>query len=223
MKEKNNILLVLLGPPGSGKGTQAELLAQRLEFSHFSTGEVFRNEIKKGTPLGKKVERFVLSGGLVPDEVVLEVVAGFVKENNNQSIVFDGFPRTVPQAEGLDKLLSHQGLELTLAVLIDLSDEEVVRRLSSRRQCAQCGKIYNLFFSPPKKDGFCDICQGELYQRDDDREETIRQRLDVYQELTAPLIEYYEQKRKLHRIDGALGRDRVFELLTHLFTTLAKG
>ncbi|MEO0070715.1 MAG: adenylate kinase [candidate division WOR-3 bacterium] len=222
MNEKNGILLVLLGPPGSGKGTQAELLAQKIGFSHFSTGEVFRNEIKKGTPLGKKVREFVVSGGLVPDEVVLEVVAGFVKEKINRSIVFDGFPRTVPQAEGLDKLLSHQGLELTLAVLIDLSDEEVVRRLSSRRQCARCGKIYNLLFSPPKKEGVCDNCEGELYQRDDDREETIRQRLDVYKKQTAPLIEYYERQGKLHKIDGALGRDRVFELLNQLFNTLPK-
>ncbi len=221
MVERNSVdsmRLVLLGPPGSGKGTQAELLASRLGFVHYSTGEVFRDHISRRTPLGLKVESYVVSGGLVPDDIVLEVVEQFVRDNTGKPIVFDGFPRTIPQAQGLDALLGKMALGLTLVVLVDLSDDEVVRRLSSRRQCKVCGKIYNLTFSPPKKDGVCDECGGELYQRDDDREETIRARLQVYKEQTSPLIDYYEKQKKLVRLDGALGRDRVFERLSALVT-----
>lgn len=240
MKEKNGILLVLFGPPGSGKGTQAEMLASRLGFIHYSTGEVFRQEMRKRTPLGIKVESFIVSGRLVPDALVLEVVDTFVKENSHHSIVFDGFPRTIPQAQGLDELLSRRsnrpfvganhsrfsgkprlgGLKLTLAVLIDLSDDEVVRRLSSRRQCRVCSNIYNLSFSPPKQPDCCDECGGELYQRKDDQEEIIRERLRVYKKETAPLIEYYERDKRLKRIDGGLGRDQVWELLSQLINTL---
>ncbi|MEO0019984.1 MAG: adenylate kinase [candidate division WOR-3 bacterium] len=210
------VLLVLFGPPGSGKGTQAELLSSRLGFVHYSTGEVFRDHIKRKSPLGLKVESYVAAGGLVPDEIVLEVVDDFVRKNLAQPIVFDGFPRTVPQAEGLDRLLRGLGRELTFAVLIDLDDDEVVRRLSSRRQCANCGKIYNLTFSPPKRDGVCDDCGGELYQRADDREETIRARLAVYKKETKPLVDYYQQRGKMVCLNGGLGRDRVFEELVGL-------
>lgn len=212
----DSLRLVLLGPPGSGKGTQAELLASRLGFVHYSTGEVFREQISRRTPLGVKVESYVVSGGLVPDEIVLEVVEQFIRDHTGKPVVFDGFPRTIPQAQGLDALLGRMGLELSLVVLVDLSDDEVVRRLSSRRQCKVCGKIYNLTFSPPKKEGVCDECRGELYQRDDDREETIRARLRIYKEQTSPLIDYYEKQGKLIRLDGALGRDRVFERLSAL-------
>lgn len=216
-KAKNSgVLLVLFGPPGSGKGTQAELLSSRLGFVHYSTGDVFREHIKKKSPLGLKVENYVASGGLVPDEIVLEVVEDFVREHLQSPIVFDGFPRTVPQAEGLDRLLNRFGRELTYAVLIDLDDEEVVRRLSSRRQCSNCSKIYNLTFSPPKREGFCDGCGGELYQRADDQEETIRGRLAVYKKETKPLIDYYQRRGKMVRLNGGLGRDRVFEELTGL-------
>ncbi|MGQ9678330.1 MAG: adenylate kinase [bacterium] len=212
----DNVRLVLLGPPGSGKGTQAELLSSQLGFVHYSTGEVFRDHISRRTPLGVKVEGFVASGGLVSDEIVLEVVDQFVRENSGRSIVFDGFPRTIPQAQGLDALLGQMALELSLVVLVDLGDDEVVRRLSSRRQCRVCGKIYNLTFRPPKIDGKCDECGGELYQRNDDREETIRARLQVYKAQTSPLIDYYQKQKKLVQIDGALGRDRVFERLRAL-------
>lgn len=208
--------IVLLGPPGSGKGTQAELLAEKMGFVHYSTGEVFREHIKRRSPIGVKVEGYVVSGKLVPDEIVLEVVEEFLRENAGARIVFDGFPRTLAQAQGLEGLLTRMGMKLNLVVLIALSDEEVVRRLSSRRQCRVCGKIYNLSFSPPKRDGVCDECGGELYQRDDDREETIRARLRVYQEETSPLVDYYERQGKLVRIDGGLGRDRVFERLSLL-------
>jgi len=217
--KKDNVLLVLFGPPGSGKGTQAEMLKSRLGFVHYSTGEVFREQISQQTVLGQKVASYVTKGELVPDEIVLAVVEDFVLRSQGSSIVFDGFPRTVPQAVGLDGLLKRLGRSLRWAVLIDLDDDEVVRRLSSRRQCRACSKIYNLSFSPPKMDGVCDDCGGELYQRDDDQVETIRSRLLVYNEQTRPLIEYYERNNKLVRIDGALGRDRVFEELVRLISS----
>ncbi len=217
MSEKaDGLRLVLLGPPGSGKGTQAELLSDKLGFVHYSTGEVFREEIGKRTPLGIKVEGYVVSGGLVPDEVVLEGEEVFLQANAGRSVVFDGFPRTIPQAEGLDRLLAKLGLDLNLVLLVDLSDDEVVQRLSRRRQCRNCGKIYNLSFSPPKRPGVCDECGGELYQRKDDQEETIRARLRVYKEQTSPLIDYYTRQGKLVRVDGALGRDRVFARVQEL-------
>ncbi len=212
--------LVLLGPPGSGKGTQAELLASQLRFVHYSTGEVFREQISQGTELGRQVESYVARGALVPDEIVLAVVEEFVRQHGQQSIAFDGFPRTVPQATGLDELLKRLGAQVDRAVLIDLSDEEVVRRLSSRRQCRNCSRIYNLSFSPPINPGICDVCGGELYQRADDQEETIRSRLRIYTEQTSPLIDYYERQGKLVRLDGSLGRDRVFAELKQLVEQL---
>lgn len=214
MKAKN---VVLLGPPGGGKGTQAELARDQLGFVHYSTGNVFREHIERRTKLGLGVDEFVRSGRLVPDEVVLEVVKAFLGEHSGRSILFDGFPRTVPQAQGLDLVLENQGRQVDQAVLIDLSDDEVVRRLSARRQCRSCGKIYNLDFGPPKGEGVCDDCGGELYQRDDDREATIRDRLRTYHEQTEPLVSYYESQGKLTRIDGSIGKRRVFDELRRRF------
>ncbi|MBM3315710.1 adenylate kinase [candidate division WOR-3 bacterium] len=208
--------LVLFGPPGSGKGTQAELLRDRLGFVHYSTGEVFRDHISRKTPVGVAVEQYVVSGGLVPDETVMAVVSAFLTDHAGRSIVFDGFPRTIPQAAGLDKVLAERSAAVDVAVLVDLSDDEAVRRLTSRRQCRRCAKIYNLSFSPPREAGKCDDCGGELYQRRDDSEAVIRDRLGVYHSQTRPLIEFYEAQARLTRIDGALGRDRVFEVLSEL-------
>jgi adenylate kinase len=215
------INLILLGPPGSGKGTQAELLRDKLGFQHYSTGEVFRDHIKRKTTVGLEVEEYVISGKLVPDEVVLEVVNAFLAEHARKPIVFDGFPRTVPQAEGLDRVLDGHEQKVDCAVLIDLDDDEVVKRLTSRRQCRKCKKIYNLYFMPPKVAGRCDECGGELYQRDDDKEETIRDRLNVYHEQTEPLVEFYQDRNELERIPGGIGRDRVFEDLRKLIETLS--
>ncbi len=208
--------VVLLGPPGSGKGTQAELLRDRNGMVHYSTGEVFRDHIARKTPVGLEVEEFVVSGRLVPDDVVLEVVNAFIAEHAGRPILFDGFPRTVPQAEGLDEVLNTHGLAVDLVVLVDLADDEVVRRLTSRRQCRRCGAIYNLTFKPPQQTGLCDACGGELYQRKDDTEETIRDRLHVYHSQTEPLIHYYSAQDKLRRVAGELGRDRVYEEVTKL-------
>ncbi|MBN2538244.1 adenylate kinase [candidate division WOR-3 bacterium] len=208
--------VVLLGPPGSGKGTQAELLRDRLGFVHYSTGEVFRDHIKRQTTVGLEVQEYVTSGKLVPDEVVLEAANAFVSEHVLDKVVFDGFPRTIPQAEGLDRVLEAHEQKVDYCVLIDLEDDEVVRRLSARRQCRKCNRIFNLTFSPPKSEGVCDACGGELYQREDDREETIRDRLAVYHEQTEPLVEYYRDRFVLERVDGAIGRDRVFAELRKL-------
>ncbi len=214
--------LVLLGAPGSGKGTQAELLVTDLRFQHYSTGEVFRDHIKRRTPVGLEVEEYVTSGRLVPDSVVLEVVNAFLAEHAGKPIAYDGFPRTVPQAEGLDRVLAGHDQAVDAAVLIDLDDDEVVKRLTSRRQCRQCRKIYNLHFMPPREEGKCDVCGGELYQRNDDKEETIRDRLGVYHEQTEPLVEYYRDKGVLERIPGEIGRDKVFVEMKKLVEALGR-
>jgi len=208
--------LILIGPPGSGKGTQAELLREKNGFVHYSTGEVFRDHIRRKSPVGAKVEEYVTSGKLVPDDVVLEVVNAFMADNVGKPILFDGFPRTIPQAEGLDKVLAEHKLTVDMAVLVDLPDDEVVTRLTARRQCRKCGKIYNLTFKPPKVTGICDDCGGALYQRKDDTETVIRDRLRTYHEQTEPVLHYYSGQGKLKRIDGALGRDSVYQEILRL-------
>jgi adenylate kinase len=208
--------VILIGPPGSGKGTQAELLRDRMGFVHYSTGEAFRDHIARKTPVGLEVEEYVVSGRLVPDEVVLDVVNAFLAEHAGKSILYDGFPRTIPQAEGLDEVLVEHELHVDAAVLVDLGDDEVVRRLTARRQCRKCGKIYNLSFSPSRVAGKCDECGGELYQRKDDSEETIRDRLRVYHQQTEPLIHYYSEQRKLSKVAGELGRDKVYADVSRL-------
>lgn len=211
--------LILIGPPGSGKGTQAELLREKNGFVHYSTGEVFRDHIRRKTPVGLQVEKYVISGGLVPDSIVLAVVNSFLAENAGKPILFDGFPRTIPQAEGLDKVLAAKSLSVDMAVLVDLADDEVVKRLTARRQCRSCSKIYNLTFKPPKKTGVCDDCGGEIYQRKDDTESVIRDRLNTYHQQTEPVLGYYSALGKLKRIDGALGRDRVYQEVIRLTST----
>ena len=208
--------LILIGPPGSGKGTQAELLRDKNGFVHYSTGEVFRDHIRRKTPVGLQVESYVTSGGLVPDKVVLDIVNAFMAEHAGKPTLFDGFPRTIPQAEGLDKVLAEQGQKVDMAVLVDLPDDEVVKRLTARRQCRKCSKIFNLSFKPPKVAGICDDCGGELYQRKDDCEETIRDRLTTYHKQTEPVLHYYSAQGKLKKIDGALGRDRVYQEILKL-------
>ena len=214
MKSSN---IVLIGPPGGGKGTQAELLRDKNGFVHYSTGEVFRDHIARKTPVGLEVEEYVTSGRLVPDEVVLQVVNAFVAEHAGKPTLFDGFPRTIPQAKGLDKVLAEYRVIVDVAVLVDLPDDEVVERLTARRQCRKCSKIYNLSFKPSKVAGVCDDCGGELYQRKDDCDETIRDRLAVYHQQTEPVLLYYSEQGKLERVAGELGRDRVYEEITRLF------
>ena len=214
MKSMN---LVLIGPPGSGKGTQAELLRDRLSFVHYSTGEAFRDHIARKTTVGLEVEEYVVSGKLV-----LDVVNAFLAEHAGKRILYDGFPRTIPQAQALDDVLAEHDLKIDMVVLVDLSDDEVVKRLTARRQCRKCNKIYNLSFSPPKVEGVCDECGGELYQRKDDSEDTIRDRLRVYHEQTEPVLQYYSQQGKLQKVAGELGRDRVYDEIARMVTEFSK-
>jgi len=197
--------IVLLGGPGSGKGTQAKMLSETYGIPQVSTGDIFRAAVKEGTPMGLKAKTYMDKGELVPDEVVIGVVRErLAKPDLNKGFMLDGFPRTLGQAEALDKLLAELGRPLDHAVLVDVPDEELMKRLTGRRTCrnSECGKMYHIMFNKPKKEGLCDTCGSELYQRADDSEATIRERLNVYAEQTAPLIDYYDKKSLLRRVEG---------------------
>jgi adenylate kinase len=196
--------IVFLGPPGAGKGTQAKILIERYGIPQISTGDMLREHRAKGTELGKKAQEYMDKGQLVPDEIIL----GMVKERLSQpdcqkGFILDGFPRTVAQAEALDKLLSEMGKKLDFALALIVPDDLLVERLTGRRTCKTCGMMYHIKYKPPKVEGKCDVCGGELYQRPDDNEETVRNRLKVYHEQTAPLIEYYKNQGILREIDGS--------------------
>ncbi len=204
--------IVFLGPPGAGKGTQAKKIAEKYGIPQISTGDMFREHLSKGTELGKKAKEYMDKGQLVPDEIVLGMVEERLKQPDcEKGFILDGFPRTVPQAEALDKLLEKMGKKIDYAICIDVPDEELVKRLTGRRTCKKCGMMYHVIFKPPKEDGKCDVCGGELYQRADDNEETVRNRLKVYHEQTEPIIQFYEKKGVLHRIDGMGSIDEIFE------------
>jgi adenylate kinase len=197
--------IVLLGGPGSGKGTQAKKLVDTLGIPQISTGDIFRAALKEGTPMGLKAKTYMDKGELVPDDVVIGVVEErLTKPDLDKGYMLDGFPRTLAQAEALDKILVSQGKAIDHAILVDVPDEELVARLSGRRTCrnSDCGKMYHVMFNPPKRDSICDACGSELYQRDDDSEATIRERLTVYNKQTAPLIDYYDKKHLLRRVAG---------------------
>ncbi|WP_117213300.1 adenylate kinase [Allorhizocola rhizosphaerae] len=195
--------LVLVGPPGAGKGTQAEFIASHLSVPKISTGDIFRANVSKGTPLGLEAKRYMDAGGLVPDEVTINMVRGRLGEADAvDGFLLDGFPRTVPQAEALDKILGDSGVALDLVLELVVDNDEVIRRLSGRRTCHGCGKIWHVDFDPPAREGVCDRCGGELYQRDDDKPETVAERLKVYARDTAPLIDYYGAQGKLVGIDA---------------------
>jgi adenylate kinase len=203
--------IILSGPPGSGKGTQAELLVAKYHFLHFATGDVFREEIQKKTPIGLKAEAYVKAGKLVPDEITLEITRNFIVNNKGRNIIFDGFPRTIPQAEGLDQILADLHDRLDYIIFINLEEAEIINRLTKRRTCIQCGAIYNLDFRPPQKSGICDLCGGALIQRADDTEEVIRKRLEVYLNQTLALKAYYRNSSCMYEIDGSLGREGVHQ------------
>ncbi|GAA1009286.1 adenylate kinase [Acrocarpospora pleiomorpha] len=195
--------VVLVGPPGAGKGTQAQFIASHLSIPKISTGDIFRANVSGGTELGKLAKGFMDRGDLVPDEVTIAMVRDRLAENDAQAgFLLDGFPRNVAQAEVLKKMLADFGIGLDLVLELVVDDDEVVRRLAGRRTCRSCGKVWHVDFDPPKVDGICDACGGELFQRDDDREETIRHRLEVYQEQTAPLISFYADEGILRGVDA---------------------
>ncbi|WP_084728069.1 adenylate kinase [Thermosipho atlanticus] len=204
--------MVFLGPPGAGKGTYAKELVRILEIPHISTGDMFREAVASGSELGKKVEEILKKGDLVPDDLTISIVKERLShEDCKKGFILDGFPRTVDQAKALDEILTSLGRELGYAVYFEVSEDIVVKRITNRRICKKCGKIYNLITLPPKIDGKCDICGGELYQREDDREEVVRNRYKVYMNNTYPVIEYYQKQNKLFTIDGASGVDSVIK------------
>lgn len=197
-----NMIIILLGPPGSGKGTLAEFLVERYSLSHIATGDIFRAEVAKESALGKKVKEFLEAGKLVPDEIVLEAIGAHLRSDKKKGFVFDGFPRTLNQALGLDKILKDLNREISFLFLFEIAEMEIIRRLTTRRVCRQCQAIYNLESKPPKVSGRCDLCGSELYQREDDREETIRKRILIYQEEIKDLIPFYTKKGVIYRVAG---------------------
>jgi len=195
--------IILLGPPGCGKGTQAKMLTEKYQIPQISTGDILREALKKETPLGLKAKTYMDSGKLVPDEVVIGIIQDRLKQSDGQDgFILDGFPRTVIQAEALDNTLMEMEKKIEHAVSITVEGEELLRRLTGRRTCRACGRMFHVLFNPPQKEGVCDACSGELYQRDDDKEKTIRNRLNVYNQQTAPLIDYYQKKTLLRTIEG---------------------
>lgn len=195
--------LVLVGPPGAGKGTQAEFVAAHLAVPKISTGDIFRSNVSQGTPLGVQAKRYMDAGELVPDEVTINMVRDRLAEPDaSAGFLLDGFPRTTPQAAALDKLLVDLGAALDLVLELVVDDDEVVRRLSGRRTCRGCGKVWHVEFDAPSQEGRCDRCGGELFQRDDDKPETIATRLREYADKTAPLVDYYGAQSKLVGIDA---------------------
>jgi adenylate kinase len=203
--------LVLLGPPGAGKGTQAKKMIEQYQIPQISTGDMLRQAIKDGTTLGKEAKAYMDQGELVPDGVILNIVKERLKAADCQNgYIFDGFPRTVAQAEALDAILAGLSTRLDAVVSIDVPEEDVVKRLAGRRTCKSCGMLYHLLYNPPQKEGICGNCGGVLFQRDDDNETTIRQRLSVYMRQTAPLIDYYAQHGILKPVPGTGEPEEIF-------------
>lgn len=195
--------LILFGPPGAGKGTQAERLQADFQLPYIATGDMLRVNVKEGTELGKQAKKYMDAGDLVPDDVIVAMAADRLSRDDAQDgFILDGFPRTIEQAEALDRQLSDMGRRITSALLIDVPDEEVVRRLSGRRVCVKSGHNYHVEFDPPKREGVCDQDGSRLAQRDDDKPDVIKNRLKVYHDKTAPLIDYYDEQGLMRRIDG---------------------
>lgn len=196
-------VIVLLGPPGSGKGTQAKRLIEEVGIPHVSSGDLFRHHLSEGTELGKRAKSYMDKGELVPDDVTVDMVIDRISRPDcEEGVILDGFPRTLTQAQALDEALEQRGQRITIVPLIQVSDDEVTRRLTARRVCEDCGAVYNLVFNPPEKEGVCNVCGGDLYQREDDNPETVRHRLYTYYKETSPLIGYYFARDLLVRIDG---------------------
>jgi adenylate kinase len=211
--------LVMLGPPGAGKGTQGRRLVDDFGLAYIATGDMLREHVKEGTELGKQAKEHMDGGGLVPDDLVIKMISERVDtEDAQDGFILDGFPRNVAQADALNAMLEGHDRRLTAALLIDASDDEVIKRLSGRRVCVKAGHTYHVDFDPPKREGVCDQDGSRLEQRDDDKPETIQNRLRVYHENTEPLIEYYEEKGLLRRFDGARNPTEVHD---HIRATLA--
>lgn len=199
-----NMRLVLLGGPGAGKGTQAKMLKEKYDLPHISTGDIFRANINNNTDLGKEAKKYMDKGLLVPDELVGDLVIDRIAEDDcKNGYIFDGFPRTIPQAKDLDKSLESSGEKIDFVINIEVEDENIIRRMSGRRACLKCGATYHIEHIPPKKEGICDKCGSNIVLRDDDAPETVRNRLVIYHEQTQPLIDYYNSKGNLISVDGS--------------------
>ena len=203
--------IIMLGAPGAGKGTQAKQIAAKYEIPHISTGDIFRANIKGGTPLGMEAKEYMDKGQLVPDELTVRILLDRVAQDDcKNGYVLDGFPRTIPQAEVLDEEVKKLNEKIDFAINVDVPDENIINRMGGRRACLKCGATYHVEFVPPKAEGICDTCGGELVLRDDDKPETVKKRLGVYHEQTQPLIDYYEKQSILRTVDGTQERDDVF-------------
>lgn len=204
--------IIMLGAPGAGKGTQAKMIAAKYGVPHISTGDIFRANIKNGTELGAKAKEYMDKGLLVPDELVVDLVIDrFKADDCAKGYILDGFPRTIPQAEALDKALSAIGDSVDYAINVEVPDENIIERMSGRRACVGCGATYHIVYNPTKVEGKCDACGADLILRDDDKPETVEKRLNVYHEQTAPLIDYYKEQGILRVIDGSKGLDTCFK------------
>lgn len=204
--------IILLGPPGAGKGTQAKRMIERYGIPQISTGDMLRAALKAGTPLGLEAKKYMDQGALVPDAVVVGLVKERIQQQDcKKGYMLDGFPRNVSQAETLDGMLKELGQKIDHVVCIDVPDQELIQRLTGRRTCRECGAGFHVIFDPPKKEGVCDKCGGQLYQRDDDNEATVTSRLKVYADQTKPLIDYYDKQGKLRKINGLGSIDEIFE------------
>ncbi|MGI6328069.1 MAG: adenylate kinase [Dethiobacteria bacterium] len=206
------MFVVLMGPPGAGKGTQAEKLCKEFGLIHIATGDIFRNAVKEGTEMGIKAKAYMDKGELVPDEIVL----GIVKERLSKAdcaagVILDGFPRTIEQAEALDEVLEDLKMKINMVIIIDIKEDEIISRLTGRRVCSNCGATYHIKFNPPKVRNICDHCSGELQQRSDDTIETVKERINIYNRQIPPLLDYYVQKGLFQKANGSNLIERVFE------------
>ena len=211
--------IILLGPPGAGKGTQAKMLVEEYQIPQISTGDILRAAVKEGTPMGKEAKNYMDKGELVPDSVVIGIVEERIQQPDcEKGYMLDGFPRTVPQAEALDEMLKKLSSQIDHVVSIRVANEELVERLTGRRTCRECGAGFHVMFDPPKQEGVCDKCGGELYQRDDDNVETVTSRLQVYESQTKPLVDYYNSQEKVRDIDGVGEIKEIFGRITQVLS-----
>ncbi len=209
--------IIMLGAPGAGKGTQAKMLAEKYGIPHISTGDIFRANIKEGTELGKKAKEYMDKGLLVPDELVVDLVMDrFKADDCKNGYILDGFPRTIPQAEALDSALAAVGEKMDFAINVEVPDENIVNRMSGRRACVGCGATYHIKYNPTKVEGICDVCGKELILRDDDKPETVLNRLKVYHDQTQPLIDYYGKAGIVKEVDGTVDMNDVFNAIVEI-------
>ena len=214
--------IIMLGAPGAGKGTQAKLIAEKYGLPHVSTGDIFRANVKEGTQLGLEAKKYMDQGLLVPDELTVRILLDRVSRPDcSAGYVLDGFPRTIPQAQVLEKALAELGDQIDFAIDVDVPDENIVRRMGGRRACVTCGATYHMEHVPPRTEGICDTCGGELILREDDKPDTVKNRLKVYHEQTQPLIDYYKAQGKLAEVDGMKAIDDVFAEIVTVLDALA--